>query len=99
MVPSARSPIPKLTMHAIARTIAAMSAGALLAACVARESAAPPRESAAVRPVVVQGAMDIEVKKLAGALEKVTEENVQGWTFWSGAIDGYPVVISKTLKG
>ena len=86
-------------MNAIARTVASMSVGALLTACVTRESAAPARESVAVRPIVVQGAMDIEVKKLAGALEKVTEEHVQGWTFWSGAIDGYPVVISKTLKG
>ena len=43
--------------------------------------------------------MDVEVRKLAGALEHVTEEKVQGWTFWSGTIDGYPVVISKTLKG
>ena len=28
-----------------------------------------------------------------------SEEKVQGWTFWRGTIDGYPVVVSKTLKG
>jgi adenosylhomocysteine nucleosidase len=72
---------------------------AWLAACVARDAAAPARAVIAVRPVVVQGAMDVEVKKLAGALENVKEEKVQGWTFWSGTLDGYPVVISKTLKG
>jgi adenosylhomocysteine nucleosidase len=50
-------------------------------------------------PVVVQGAMDVEIRRLAGALQNVTEENVGGWTFWRGTIDGYPVVVSKTLKG
>jgi adenosylhomocysteine nucleosidase len=51
------------------------------------------------RPVVVQGAMDVEVRKLAGALANVSEERVQGWTFWRGTVDGYPVIVSKTLKG
>lgn len=74
-------------------------AGALLTACVTRDAATPPRASTALRPVVVQGAMDLEIRKLAGVLENVTEEKVQGWTFWSGTIAGYPVVISKTLKG
>jgi adenosylhomocysteine nucleosidase len=53
----------------------------------------------AARPVVVQGAMDVEIKKLAGSLEHGTEENVGGFIFWRGTIEGYPVVISKTLKG
>jgi len=52
-----------------------------------------------VRPVVVQGAMDVEIRKLAGLLEHPTEQSVSGWTFWIGAVDGYPVVVSKTLKG
>jgi adenosylhomocysteine nucleosidase len=51
------------------------------------------------RPVVVQGAMDVEVRKLAGALANVSEEHVQGWIFWRGTLDGYPVIVSKTLKG
>jgi len=62
----------------------------LLSACATREGA---------RPVVVQGAMDVEIRKLAGSLEHGTEENVGGFIFWRGTIDGYPVVISKTLKG
>jgi adenosylhomocysteine nucleosidase len=77
--------------------MATLLAGALLTACAPREATAPALEAA--RPVVVQGAMDVEVKKLAGALENAREEKVQGWTFWSGTVDGYPVVISKTLKG
>jgi adenosylhomocysteine nucleosidase len=84
-------------MRATPRVTATLLAGALLTACVTREATAPSRTFA--RPVVVQGAMDVEIKKLAGALENVKEEKVQGWTFWSGTLDGYPVVISKTLKG
>ena len=43
--------------------------------------------------------MGVEIEKLSGALENGREEKILGWTFWSGTIDGYPVVISKTLKG
>ena len=64
----------------------------LLTSCVAREATAP-------RPIVVQGAMDVEIRKLAAAIENPTQQVVSGWTFWLGTIDGYPVVVSKTLKG
>jgi adenosylhomocysteine nucleosidase len=74
----------------IARAAAALLTCVLLTACAGRE---------AQRPVVVQGAMDVEIRKLAGAIQNATEERVSGWTFWRGTIDGYPVVISKTLKG
>ena len=63
-------------------------------ACTAKSPAAP-----AARPVIVQGAMDSEIRKLAGALEHPTEEHAGGWTFWVGTLDGYPVVVSKTMKG
>ena len=53
----------------------------------------------APRPIVVQGAMDVEIQKLAGMLEHPVRDEVGGWTFWRGTIDGYPVVISKSLKG
>jgi adenosylhomocysteine nucleosidase len=70
--------------------IAALACSVLLTACMTSDAA---------RPVVVQGAMDVEIRKLAGSLEHGTEENVGGFIFWRGTIDGYPVVISKTLKG
>jgi len=66
-------------------------------ACVARDAAPPARASR--RPVVVQGAMDVEIRRLAGALEHAEEQRVRGWTFWRGSVGGYPVVVSKTLKG
>jgi adenosylhomocysteine nucleosidase len=50
-------------------------------------------------PLVVQGAMSVEVDKLAGLLENVVIDRVGPWTFWRGTLDGYPVIVSKTLKG
>jgi adenosylhomocysteine nucleosidase len=76
-----------------------MTVAVLLTACVTRDAAPLPHAAVASRPVIVQGAMDVEIRKLAGALEHATQEKVQDWTFWSGTVGGYPVVISKTLKG
>src|SRR3954464_1252494 len=73
-----------------ARLTATIAACTLLAACGPRDAA---------RPIVVQGAMDVEVRKLAGAIDNASEEHVGGWTFWRGTLGGYPIVISKTLKG
>ena len=50
-------------------------------------------------PIVVQGAMPIEVEHFAQQLENPREEQVGGWRFWQGTVDGYPVVVSETLKG
>jgi adenosylhomocysteine nucleosidase len=86
-------------MRAIPRVMAALLAGLWLISCATRDAARPAGASAAGPPVIVQGAMDLEIRKLAAALENGKEERVSGWTFWSGTIDGYPVVISKTLKG
>jgi adenosylhomocysteine nucleosidase len=58
-----------------------------------REGATSPRL------IVVQGAMDSEVGTLAAALKDATQTQVGGWTFWSGTIDDYPVVVSKTRRG
>lgn len=43
--------------------------------------------------------MQIEVESLANHLDQATVERVGEWTFWRGTVDGYPVVVSKTLKG
>jgi adenosylhomocysteine nucleosidase len=50
-------------------------------------------------PVVIQGAMQLEIEKLAGRLDNVRLERFGAWSFWRGTVDGYPVVVSKTLKG
>jgi len=43
--------------------------------------------------------MEVEVRALVAGLERPAEERIQGWTFWRGTLDGYPVIVSKTLKG
>src|SRR3974390_3082029 len=63
---------------------------AALAGCGARDGR---------RPVLVQGAMPAEVDALAGRLDGVAMETVDGWTFWRGSLGGCPVVVSKTGKG
>ena len=50
-------------------------------------------------PIVVQGAMPSETDALVARLEHVTVERAGGWTFWRGEVDGYPVIVSRTLKG
>jgi len=77
----------------ISRYVAVLAC-TLVYACDSRPAATQP-----VSPVLVQGAMDVEIRRLAGALEHATEETAGGWTFWRGTLDGRPVVISKTLKG
>jgi adenosylhomocysteine nucleosidase len=73
---------------------------ALLPGCGSRPSGTPGEaQEGAARSVVVQGAMDSEVRTLVAAIDNPAEEQVQGWTFWTGTIGGHPVVISKTLKG
>src|SRR3954469_20325526 len=74
----------------VSSLLAAAALGAGLSACAPGET---------VRPVVIQGAMDVEIRHLAGTLEHATEETIGGWTFWRGTLDGHPVIMSKTLKG
>jgi adenosylhomocysteine nucleosidase len=63
------------------------------------DGGARPVDAAQGRPIVVQGAMQIEVEKLVGRLENATLEQIGGWNFWRGTVNGYPVIVSKTLKG
>jgi adenosylhomocysteine nucleosidase len=59
----------------------------------------PQTQANGVRPIVVQGAMQIEVERLVSRLEHATLDQVSGWNFWRGTVNGYPVIVSKTLKG
>jgi adenosylhomocysteine nucleosidase len=74
--------------------------GLLLTVCGAEGQRAQAVHTAVeLRPVIVQGAMDLEVKKFADCLDNVRVEKVAGWTFWRGTLDGYPVIVCKTMKG
>jgi adenosylhomocysteine nucleosidase len=76
--------------------LSAVLVATLLSACGARDVRAPVE---ARRPIIVQGAMDAEMRKLAAALDHASEEHAGGWTFWAGTLDGAAVVVSKTMKG
>jgi len=50
-------------------------------------------------PIVVQGAMPVEAERFAQRLDNPKEIEIGGWRFWRGTVEGYPVVVSETLKG
>ena len=78
---------------------AVLSIGLLLIGSAQGQKTRVAESTPDLRPVVVQGAMDLEVKKFASRLDSVSVEKVGGWTFWRGTLDGYPVIVSKTMKG
>jgi len=51
------------------------------------------------RPIVIQGAMDVEVMDMVNALQDVQEVTYGSWTYWLGTLDDYPVIISRTEVG
>ena len=50
-------------------------------------------------PILIQGAMDVEVDTLVAALQEKQAQTIGAWTFWQGTLAGYPVVISRTEVG
>ncbi|MGI9860892.1 stalk domain-containing protein [Moorella naiadis] len=71
----------------------------LLALLLFLSLSAPGAMAASPRPVVVQGAMNLEMQNLVAALEDPVEVTYGGWTFWQGSINGLPVVVSRTEVG
>ena len=70
-----------------------------LSACCLVLPALSFAQEASKGPIVIQGAMPIEAEHFAQKLDNPKEEQIGGWRFWSGTIDGYPVVVSETQKG
>lgn len=50
-------------------------------------------------PILVQGAMVSETDRLVAGLDHPVLETIGTWSFWRGALDGYPVIVSLTNKG
>ncbi|MCM2529853.1 5'-methylthioadenosine/S-adenosylhomocysteine nucleosidase [Shewanella algae] len=50
-------------------------------------------------PILLQGAMDVEVDTLVQALKAPKQTTLGSWTFWQGTVDGYPVIVSRTEIG
>lgn len=54
---------------------------------------------ASERPIAVQGAVDGEIGPLLEALGSPKPRVIDGFSFWSGEIEGRPVVVSRTEVG
>ena len=70
-----------------------LSAILLLVVC------APAAATAQRYDLMVQGALDSELRPLLAALEGKHEVQLDAWTFWTGRIGGRRVVISRTEVG
>ena len=79
----------------MARVLAALMAVSLIFPLPAFPQGVPVGS----RPIVVQGAMPSETEKLVSRLDNARLEQVGEWKFWRGTLDGYPVIVSRTLKG
>lgn len=51
------------------------------------------------KPIIIQGAMEIEVEYLIKQIENIKKVNIQGYEFYEGTMNNYPIVISKTNCG
>lgn len=51
------------------------------------------------RPILLQGAMQVEIAHLLEQLEDKIEIELYGYTFWKGKLKNYPAIISKTGIG
>jgi len=51
------------------------------------------------RPILLQGAIDIEINYLVEILEDKKEVIIGTYRFFEGKINGYPVIVSKTKIG
>ncbi len=51
------------------------------------------------RPILVQGAIDIEVNHLIEVLDDIEEIEIGTYKFFKGSINGYPIIVSKTKIG
>lgn len=51
------------------------------------------------RPLLIQGAMDVETEIMMAVLENKEDVTLGAWKYTKGTLDGYPVVISRTRIG
>lgn len=52
-----------------------------------------------LKPIVIQGAMDVEIEHLIKELYNREEISIGKFNFFKGYIDSYPVIVSKTEVG
>nr|WP_307989111.1 5'-methylthioadenosine/S-adenosylhomocysteine nucleosidase [uncultured Niameybacter sp.] len=94
----------KLLRKSIALFIAASLGSVMMGAAPANtvKKEVIPAETlveAVKRPLLIQGAMDVETEIMMAALENPEEITLGVWKYTKGTLNGYPVVISRTRIG
>lgn len=51
------------------------------------------------QPIIIQGAMNMEIEQLKKMIEIEKEECIHGFKFYIGKLNNYPIIISETLIG
>lgn len=51
------------------------------------------------QPIIIQGAMDMEVEELLKLVDIEKDEEINGFRFYIGKINEYPIIISQTQVG
>lgn len=49
--------------------------------------------------ILIQGAMEVEIETLKKEIKNIEKEVIEGYEFYKGELEGYPIVISKTEIG
>lgn len=94
----------KLLKKSIALFIAASLGSVMMGAAPAntvKKEVIPAEKlvEAVKRPLLIQGAMDVETEIMMAALENPEEITLGVWKYTKGTLNGYPVVISRTRIG
>ena len=59
-------------------------------------AAAAPNVS---KPILIEGALGIETSTLVDGHQDASQQQIGGWTYTTGTLDGYPVVVCLTGEG
>lgn len=51
------------------------------------------------KAILIQGAMEVEIDVLKEKIENMQKQIIDGYEFYQGELEGYPIVISKTEIG
>lgn len=51
------------------------------------------------RPILLQGAMEVEINYFKETIKDLEEIEIYGYEFFKGKFEGYPIIVSKTKVG
>ena len=76
-----------------------LASGILFSACSSFKKTDVSMDTNIKKPVVIQGAMDVETNYLISKLNDPQEIKIGPWSFHKGTVLDYPVIISQTHVG